>query len=94
MKVRTRAAMLNGRYPWRGPTGYRNVGGQAGPNIVPDEHAGPLIRRGFELVAIGEYTKAEVLRMLTDEGLRTAKGKPLSMQTFHVLRGTLCLLAG
>jgi hypothetical protein len=36
-------------------------------------------------VATGEYTKAEVPRMLTGEGLRTAKGKPLSMQTFHVL---------
>jgi site-specific DNA recombinase len=41
-------------------------------------------------MATGRYTKADVLKIVTDEGLRTAKGKPLTKQTFQaVLRNHL-----
>ena len=41
-------------------------------------------------MATGRYTKADVLKIVTDEGLRTAKGKPLTKQTFQaVLRNRL-----
>jgi site-specific DNA recombinase len=83
MKDRTRQAVSAGRFPWRAPIGYRNVGGKEGANIVPDPHAGPLMRRAFELMRTGRFKKTEVLKIVTDEGLATARGKALSAQTFH-----------
>jgi site-specific DNA recombinase len=83
MRDRTRQAALAGRFPWRAPIGYRNVGGKEGANIVPDPHAGPLMRRAFELMRTGRFKKTEVLKIVTDEGLATARGRALSAQTFH-----------
>ncbi len=90
MKNRTRQSVSAGRFPWRAQIGYENIGGNDGPNIRPDPKRAPLIRRAFELMATGRYTKADVLKIVTDEGLRTAKGKPLTKQTFQaVLRNRL-----
>ena len=90
MRDRTRQAVSSGRFPWRVQIGYQNIGGKDGPNIMPDPERAPLIRRSFELMATGLYTRAEVLKIVTDEGLRTAKGKPLTKQTFQaVLRNRL-----
>ena len=85
MQERTRQSVAAGRFPWRAPLGYRNIGGKVGPNIVPDEKTAPLIRRAFQLMAKGLYKKTEVLKILTDEGLKTAKGRPLSAQTFQAM---------
>jgi site-specific DNA recombinase len=85
MQRRTRQAAEAGRFPWRAPLGYRNVGGREGANILPDEHAAPLVRRAFELMRTGQYKKTEVLQIITNEGLATARGKPLSAQTFHAM---------
>jgi site-specific DNA recombinase len=85
MRDRTRQALKAGRFPWRAPLGFRNVGGKEGPNIVPDEHAAPLIRRAFELMETSNYKKAEVLKIVVKEGLSTARGKRLSAQTLHAL---------
>lgn len=90
MQERTRQAVTAGRFPWRAPIGYRNVGGKVGANIVPQEVQAPLIRRAFALMADGKHRKTEVLKIVTDEGLLTAKGKSLSPQTFQaVLRNPL-----
>jgi site-specific DNA recombinase len=83
MRDRTRQAVSAGRFPWRAPIGYHNVGGKEGPNIVPDGHGAPLIRRAFELMRTGRFKKTEVLKTVTDAGLVTPRGKPLSAQTFH-----------
>jgi DNA invertase Pin-like site-specific DNA recombinase len=85
MKVRTRDSVTAGRFPWRAPLGYVNIGGKVGPNIKPDEKRAPLIRRAFELVATGRHKKSEVLKFITDEGLTTTRGKVLSPQTFQAL---------
>jgi site-specific DNA recombinase len=85
MRDRTRQSVAAGRFPWRAPIGFQNIGGKEGPNIVPDERAAPLVRRAFELMATGRYKKTAVLAIISDEGLRTARGKPLSPQTFHKL---------
>ena len=90
MRGRTRQSVAAGRYPWRAPIGYKNIGGKEGPNIKPDEDRAPLIRRAFELMATGLNSKAEVLQIVTSCGLTTAKGKPLSKQTLQaVLRNPL-----
>ena len=100
MKDRMRASAIAGRFPWRAPIGYMNVGGKAGANIKPDPRTAPLIARAFELMATGKYKKTEVLTLVTDEGLktparktqkgRTTGGEPLTAQTFQaVLRNPL-----
>jgi site-specific DNA recombinase len=70
-------------FPWRAPLGYRNVGGKEGANIIPHEHDAPLMRRAFALMKTGQHKKTAVLKIITDEGLLTARGKALSAQTFH-----------
>jgi DNA invertase Pin-like site-specific DNA recombinase len=90
MRTRMRQAVAAGRFPWRAPLGYLNIGGNEGPNIKPDEERAPRIRRAFELMATAGYEKTEVLRIVTEEGLVTARGLPLSPQTFQaILRNPL-----
>ena len=71
-----------------------------GANIKPHPDISPLIVRAFELMATGKFRKTEVLKIVTDEGLktpvrktqkgRTTGGKPLTPQTFQsVLRNPL-----
>ena len=50
--------------------------------IIPDEHSAPLITQAFEEFATGLHTREQVLRKVTQLGLRTKKGKLLSSQTF------------
>ncbi len=90
MRDRTRQSAKAGRFPWRAPIGYKNVGGKEGPNIKPDPNRAPLVGRAFELMSTGLHKKADALQIITGEGLRTASGKPLSKQTFQaVLRNPL-----
>jgi hypothetical protein len=51
--------------------------------LIPDPERAPHIRRAFELMATGNFKKAEVLKIVTDDGLRTRHGKKLSAQTFE-----------
>jgi site-specific DNA recombinase len=85
MRVRMRQAVAAGRFPWRAPLGYLNIGGKEGTNIKPDEERAPKIRRAFELMATGRLRKTEVLKIVTEEGLVTASGLPLSPQTFQAI---------
>jgi DNA invertase Pin-like site-specific DNA recombinase len=82
VRARTRQAVAAGRFPWPAPIGYQNIGGTEGPNIKPDDQRAPLVRRAFELIATGLRSKHEVLTVVTDEGLTTRGGKPLSVRTF------------
>jgi site-specific DNA recombinase len=83
MRERSRAAVLAGRWPWPAPLGYVNIKSVGdGPNIAPDE-ASAHIRRAFEMMATGLYSRAEVLRRITDDGLRTKNGHKLTAQTFY-----------
>src|SRR5690349_12593670 len=82
MADRSRAALLNGRWPFPAPLGYVNVEALQGhPNIVPDSGTAHHVARAFELMATGNYKVPEVLRVLTLEGLRSKKGNPLNSHT-------------
>jgi site-specific DNA recombinase len=83
MRERSKAAVLAGRWPWSAPLGYKNIDCRDGANIIPDPETAPHIRRAFELMATGLYTRAAVLRKITDAGLRTQSGNKLSAQTFY-----------
>ena len=85
MRERTRQSVIAGRFPWRAPIGYINIGGKTGANIKPDPKRAPYIRQAFDLVATGRYTKAEVLNRISEGGLRTSSGRPLTPQTFHAM---------
>jgi site-specific DNA recombinase len=90
IRGRTRQAVAAGRFPWRAPLGYLNIGGKEGANIKPDEERAPKIRLAFELMATGGRRTTEVLKIVTDEGLVTARGEPLSQQIFQaILRNRL-----
>ena len=76
-------ALRRGRWVWREPLGYlRADRGDAPVSMVPDPERASLIRHGFEAVASRRLTKIEALDELTNLGLVTRRGKPLSPQAF------------
>jgi site-specific DNA recombinase len=82
MADRSRAALLNGRWPFPAPLGYVNIKSVQGqPNIVPDTASAYAVGRAFGLMATGNYKVPDVLRVVTLEGLRSKKGKPLDAHT-------------
>jgi hypothetical protein len=43
------------------------------------------VREAFELFATGGYTKIQVLKIITDKGLKTKRGQQLTAQTFDAI---------
>jgi site-specific DNA recombinase len=83
-KAGMQAAADLGRWPHKAPIGYLNQRPSGdGPNVVPDPERSEFIQRAFEMAATGLHLKADILRAITNLGLRTAEGKPLPMQTFQ-----------
>jgi DNA invertase Pin-like site-specific DNA recombinase len=86
MKERSAASVRAGRWPWAAPIGYLNdLKQSSGANIKPAPSTAPLIREAFELLATGGYTSVQVLKIITDKGLRTKRGRELTAQTFGAL---------
>ena len=85
-KAGMRTALSRGRWAWQAPLGYRNGNVRMGEaSLVADAERGPVITRAIEMVATGNYSATDVLRKVTALGLRTRKGRPLSLQTFTAL---------
>jgi site-specific DNA recombinase len=82
--ARMRAAFEAGRWCRPAPLGYHSVGTKAKgqPNIVPLEAEARLVAKAFELVHEGHDRPAEVLRTITSMGLRSKKGKKLTLHVF------------
>jgi site-specific DNA recombinase len=90
MKVKMRQSAEKGRWPGLASLGYKNIGGNSGPNIIPDVDRAPFIKRAFELIRTDRYKQSDVLEIVNKEGLTTAKGKPVPIQTFQkILRNPL-----
>jgi site-specific DNA recombinase len=86
MKERSAASVRAGRWPWAAPIGYVNDLKQGnGANIKPDPSTAPLVREAFELYATGSHTKIQVLKIITNKGLKTKRGQKLTAQTFDAL---------
>jgi hypothetical protein len=77
-----RAALELGRWTFPAPLGYLNAPKWSTPSLVHDPERGPLVRRAFEDLATGQYTKQEVISRATEAGLRSRKGLTLSPQSF------------
>jgi site-specific DNA recombinase len=82
--VRMEAAFKDGRWCRPAPLGYQSVGTKAKglPNIVPSESEAPLVVKSFELMQAGNDRPAEVLRKMTNSGLRSKKGNKLTPHSF------------
>ena len=81
--VGMKAGFQLGKWMFKAPLGYLNNGRKSSPSLIHDPERGHLVRQGFELYATGVHTKRDVLNMITSAGLRTAKGKKVSPQTFN-----------
>ncbi len=84
-KYRMQAAVKAGRFVWKAPLGYTNPKDGAGSTIKVDAERAALVRKGFELMATGNYQADDVLRTITALGLRTARGAMLPRQTWHAM---------
>jgi hypothetical protein len=81
-----KAAILEGKWTFKAPIGYRNVPGTLdGLSITLDPSRAPLVKMAFEEYASGIYTKQQVLQRVTVLGLRDASNDKLSAQTFDKL---------
>jgi site-specific DNA recombinase len=90
MKVKMRQSAEKGRWPGLVSLGYKNIGGNSGPNIIPDVDRAPHIKRAFELIRTDRFKQSDTLEILNREGFTTAKGKPVTMQTFQkILRNPI-----
>jgi len=72
-----RAKLRKGIWPSFAPLGYLNNHKTKGIDVDPEK--APLIRKAFELYATGEYTLKTIAKILKDAGLRSYKGKVLSV---------------
>ena len=82
--ARMKLAFDEGRYCRPALYGYKNTGSKVKgqPNIVPDEATAPFVRKAFEMVAAGDDRPADILRTLTQMGMTSKAGKPMTLHTF------------
>jgi hypothetical protein len=74
-----RAAVKAGRFPWPSPIGYLNDNRK----LCVDPERAPLVREAFSLVASGRFpTTDAVLKLVTQMGLTTKKGRSITKQSF------------
>ena len=76
---RMRAVVKAGRFPWPSPIGYLNDDRK----LCVDHERAPLVREAFNLVASGRFTTTDaVLSLVTQMGLTTKRGRPVTKQSF------------
>jgi site-specific DNA recombinase len=85
------AAISDGRFPHKAALGYRNVSAAKGEaNLVVDLIEAPLILRAFEMIGDEGKTITQALQAVTEQGLRTRKGAPLTAETMgRILRNEI-----
>jgi site-specific DNA recombinase len=75
--------LKQGVYPLPAPIGYRDMG--KGRPKEPDPATAPLIRRAFELYSTGSYSLRTLQEQITQLGLKSRSGKPLSRNTLNAM---------
>ncbi len=76
------AALEMGRWTFLAPLGYVNVPRSQGKSLIPDPERAPLVRQALRDFASGRFTQEQVLSRVTDLGLRTRRGQPVTPQAF------------
>jgi len=84
-----RRKLQEGLFPWRAPLGYRTatLGQKKTEPDRPEQPAFRILQRAWNDFASGEYTQADILRRVRQQGLRTGAGKPLSKQSLANILG-------
>jgi len=80
--------LQEGIFPWKPPLGYKTATIRGEKRTQPDLPSEPLfglLQRAWHEYATGGYTKAEILRLMTNWGIVTPRGKPLSPQSLDNL---------
>ena len=80
--------LQEGIFPWRTPFGYKSPITNGEKKTVPDLPDQPtftLLQRAWKLFATGNYTQAEMGRLMESWGLRSANGGPFSRQSLYQL---------
>ena len=83
-----RRRLEEGIFPWGPPLGYKSSVKGDEKKTQPDEPAQPLfglLQKAWREFASRSYSMAEIGRLMTNWGVLTAKGKPLSPQSLHQL---------
>ncbi len=83
-----RRKIQEGLFPWGAPLGYKSANRPGSKKTLPDVPDYPvfgIIQKGLEEFAVGGLTKAQLMRVLTERGLRTKRGKPLTNQAIDWL---------
>jgi DNA invertase Pin-like site-specific DNA recombinase len=75
--------LKQGYYPFPAPVGYIDNGG--GNVKTPDPATAPLLRELFELYLSGEHSINSLHETMSQRGLRTRTGKPLSRRTIELI---------
>jgi site-specific DNA recombinase len=78
-----RQKLRNGILPGQAPVGYLN--NRATKTIAVDPGKSVLVRRAFELYATGTYAIRDLLELMTNEGLTTHTGKPMSLSNIQAM---------
>ena len=79
-----RRKIQEGIFPWIPPLGYKSANLRGAKKIepdVPDQPLFGLLRRAWKEFATGAYTKAEIRRLMTNWGILTRQGEPISPQS-------------
>ena len=85
-----RAALEIGRWTFLAPLGYLNAPRSQGTSLVPDPDRAPFVKQAFEEFASALFTQKQVLSRVSDRGLRTQRGNPVTPQVFiRMLRNRL-----
>lgn len=83
-----RRKLQEGIFPWKPPLGYKTVTKSGEKKTEPDQPNQPvfgLLQKAWREFATGAYTKAEIQRLMTNWGIQTERGRPLSAQSIDNL---------
>lgn len=83
-----RRKLAEGFFPWKAPLGYRSVtvGKKKTEPDEPDQPTFGLLQSAWNDFATGRFKKVDLLRRMTEQGVRTRAGRPLSKQSLdHLL---------
>ncbi|MCX6784008.1 MAG: recombinase family protein, partial [candidate division WWE3 bacterium] len=72
-----------GEYPRMAPVGFDTFGEKGSRNLKPNILEAPLIRKVYEMAATGQMSLHYLSNWLFDSGLRTKKGKRISVSHLY-----------
>lgn len=76
------ALAARGLYPQKAPAGYVHMKGK-GEGLKPDPEVAPLVVWAFEQYATGNYSLAQLARLVSERGLRSRFGRAVAHSGLH-----------